>query len=103
MSYLLHGIHHCLVRLGVHPGFPRAGIGLLLDVLGRVGRAAVAAAVLPVTSATTTAHAGVHPGVHLRHPSPHHGGLLQPLLELLLPQLLFDVETERDWTFGLLQ
>ena len=102
MSYLLHGIHHSLVRLGIHPRLPRAGIGRLLDVLRSVGHTATAA-VLPVTSPTASVHTGVHPRVHLRHPSPHHGGLLQPLLELLLPQLLFDVETERDWTFGLLE
>ena len=104
MSYLLKGIHHGWhVRLGIHPRLTRPGVSLLLDVLGRIGRTAVAAAVLPVASSATAAHAGVHPGVHLRHPSPHHSRLLQPLLELLLAQLLFDVETEGDRAFGLLQ
>ena len=103
MSYLLHGIHHCLVRLGVHPRFTRAGVCWLLEILRSVGHTAATGAILPVTSSTASIHTGVHPRIHLSHPSPHHGGLLQPLLELLLPQLLFDVETERDWTFGLLE
>ena len=44
----------------------------------------------------------VHPGVHLGHPPSHHGSLLQPLLQLLLSQLLFDVLTKMNRTFGLL-
>ena len=48
-------------------------------------------------------HVGVHAGVHLGHAPAHHGGLLQPLLELLLAQLLLDVQTERNWTLGFLK
>jgi hypothetical protein len=45
---------------------------------------------------------GILPGVHLRHAAAHHGGLLEPLLQLLLPQLLLDVQAEGHRTLRLL-
>jgi hypothetical protein len=45
---------------------------------------------------------GILPGVHLRHAAAHHGGLLETLLQLLLPQLLLDVQAEGHRTLRLL-
>ena len=42
------------------------------------------------------------PLLHGGHAPPHQLGLLQPLLQLLLPQLVFDIQAEGDGTFGLL-
>lgn len=40
--------------------------------------------------------------LHARHSPPQHLGLLQSVLQLLLPQLLLDVQAERDGTLVLL-
>ena len=42
------------------------------------------------------------PALHGGHPPPHHLRLLQPLPQLLLPQLVLDVEAEGDGTLVLL-
>ena len=52
--------------------------------------------------ALAAVHVRVHACVHLRHPPPHHGSLLEPLLQLLLPQLLLDVQAEGHRTLCLL-
>ena len=43
----------------------------------------------------------IRSSIHLSHSTPHHGGLLDSLLQLLLPQLLLDIQAERNRTFCL--
>lgn len=45
---------------------------------------------------------GLPHSLHAGHPPPQHLGLLQPVLQLLLSQLLLDVQTERNGTLVLL-
>ena len=105
-THLLHRFQNILVRMRTGARLARSvGVvghgGLGLDGVGQGG--APGHALGPRGRAHGRPHAArVHPGVHLGHSPPHHGGLLQPLLELLLPQLLLDVQAERYRTFGLL-
>lgn len=99
LRLLLHGLaHHRLLRWLLRLRWLLLWWLLLLWRLRSRGVADVL-----LRDAFRHGAAGVHPRrVHLRHSPPHHGRVLQPLLHLLLAQLLLDVLAEGHRTLGLL-